>query len=118
MKPKNHTFICHKIIKYFNLKSRKEWKYTIARRDNENDLYEDQVSVQIQMKKERISQPAMMQFKLAWSTDIKDCGKECKDPRNNWEEVLDQKVWIDTGDIITSSHISTQQLIYKIMSDR
>ena len=52
------------------------------------------------MKKERISQPAMMQFKLNWSTDIKDCGKDCKDPRNDWEEVLDQKVWIDTGNVM------------------
>ena len=66
------------------------------------------------MKKERISQPAMMQFKLNWSTGIIDCGKECKDPRYDWEEVLDQKVWIDTGNMMRKQFGRD----YQIMSDR
>ena len=49
------------------------------------------------MKNERISEPANMRFKLVWSTNLIDCGKECRDPRSDWEEYIDQKVWIDTG---------------------
>ena len=48
------------------------------------------------MKNERVSEPAHMRFKLAWSTNF-ECGKNCKDPRHSWEEEIDQKVLINTG---------------------
>ena len=72
-----------------------EWKHTIGQR--KTDIYEDRLSVQIQMRNERISDPANMRFKFEWSTNLNDCGIDCRDPRNEWEEVIEQIVWINTG---------------------
>ena len=79
-----------------------EWKFTIKSKSKDY-LFEDDISIDININKNKVADLAKITFKFAWSTPLIPCDVKTstlcpmKDPRTNWEEILKSSVWIGAG---------------------
>ena len=77
------------------------WNFIVPKVDE--NLFKENIPIDIKIKKDKVADPAKVKFKFSWSTALISCNdkesKNCpmKDPRSNWEETLEQSIWVGAG---------------------
>ena len=77
------------------------WTFIVQKGDE--NLFKRNIPIDIKIKKDKVADPAKVKFKFSWSTSLIPCNdkesKNCpmKDPRTNWEETLEQSIWVGAG---------------------
>ena len=79
------------------------WSFDVQKDENDENLFKGKISIDIKIRKDKVADPAKVKFKFSWSTSLIPCNdkesKNCpmKDPRTNWEETLEQSIWVGAG---------------------
>ena len=86
------------------------WTFDVQKDENDDSLFKRNIPIDIKIKKDKVADPAKVKFKFSWSTALIPCNdkesKNCpmKDPRTNWEETLEQSIWVGAGMLEYSIH--------------
>ena len=79
------------------------WTFDVEKDENDENLFKENIPIDIKIKKDKVADPAKVRFKFSWSTSLIPCNdkesKNCpmKDPRTNWEETIEQSIWVGAG---------------------